>query len=57
MPCALVSFDIENEINEYKVNMFLKKVQIDKNGAFMMEYLFSEKENADHESIKAKAIE
>ena len=57
MPCALVSFDIENEINEYKVNMLLKKVQIGKNGAFIMEYPFLEKENADHEVIKDKAME
>jgi len=38
MPCALVSFDIENEINEYRVNMMIKKTLIDKNGNYLMDY-------------------
>ena len=38
MPCALVSFDIENDINEYKVNMQVTKTIVDKDGNYLMDY-------------------
>ena len=51
MPCSIVSLDLENSVNEYKVNMQIKKQQYNSELQLIMEENYDPNYKPDHETI------